>query len=113
MLLVTPCFPHPRSDIEPALVEDFRSSFTRHFSRGKNIKLNPEFWDYTRRLWLVMRLITLDGLQDYRYFTELYTLAYQPDTEISVPRLFKGIRMKDEFVLMGIEECAGRSRESR
>jgi hypothetical protein len=56
-----------------------------------------------------MRLVTLDGLQDYRYFTELYTLAYQPDTEICVPKLFEDVRREEEFVslikLIAEEDC--------
>jgi hypothetical protein len=42
--------------------------------------------------------VTLDGLQDYRYFTELYALVYKPEDEINVPRLFKGVQKEMEFV---------------
>jgi hypothetical protein len=42
--------------------------------------------------------VTLDGLQDYRYFTDLYALVYKPEDEIDVPRLFKGLQKEMEFV---------------
>ncbi|KAH8790564.1 hypothetical protein BGZ57DRAFT_939132 [Hyaloscypha finlandica] len=47
---------------------------------------------------LFTRLVTLDGLQDYRYFTELYTLVYKPEDEINIPRLFKGVQKEIGFV---------------
>jgi hypothetical protein len=97
-LLTTPSLPHPRDDVDTTLVPTFRASFTRQFFEGKDIKLDPEFWDSTRRAWLFTRLVTLDGLQDYRYFTELYALVYKPEDEINVPRLFKGVQKEMEFV---------------
>ena len=42
--------------------------------------------------------MTLDGLQDYRYFTELHALVYKPEDEINVARLFKGVQKEMEFV---------------
>lgn len=41
---------------------------------------------------------TLDSLQDYRYFTELYVSVYKPEDDIDVPRLFKDVLKKEEFV---------------
>lgn len=98
VLLITPSFPHPRDDIEPASVDAFRAGFTHHFCHGSTIKPNPKFWDSTRQLWLFMRLVTLDGLQDYHYFTELYASIYQQDIEFSAPKLFNAMRTKEEFV---------------
>ncbi|TVY13106.1 hypothetical protein LARI1_G008763 [Lachnellula arida] len=97
-LLVTPSLPHPRDEVDTTLVPTFRASFTRHFLRGKDIKLNPEFWDSTRRAWLFLRLVTLDSLQDYRYFTELYMSVHKPEDDIDVPRLFKDVQKEEEFV---------------
>jgi hypothetical protein len=48
-LLVKPSLPHPRDEVDTTLVPTFRASFTHHFLQGKDIKLNPEFWDSTRR----------------------------------------------------------------
>jgi hypothetical protein len=97
-LLMTPSLPHPRDEVDPTLVPTFRASFTHQFFEGKAVKLDPEFWDSTRRAWLFTRLVTLDGLQDYRYFTELYALVYKPEGEINVPRLFRGAQKEIEFV---------------
>ena len=97
-LLVTPSLPHPRDEVDTTLVPTFRASFTDHFLQGKDIKLNPEFWDSTRRAWLFSRLVTLDSLQDYRYFTELYVSVYKPEDDIDVPRLFKDVQREEEFV---------------
>ncbi|KAH9203327.1 hypothetical protein DL95DRAFT_504629 [Leptodontidium sp. 2 PMI_412] len=95
---MTPSFPHPRDDVDTTLVSIFRASFTRRFCRGRDVKLDPELWDCTRRAWLFTRLVTLDGLQDYFYFTELYALVYKPEDEINMPRLFKGVQKEMQFV---------------
>ncbi|PVH75188.1 hypothetical protein DL98DRAFT_427920, partial [Cadophora sp. DSE1049] len=97
-LLVTPSLPHPRDEVDATLIPTFRASFTHHFLEGKDIKLNPEFWETTRRAWLFSRLVTLNSLQDYRYFTELYMSVYKPDDDINVPRLFKDVQKEEEFV---------------
>ncbi|EQL35181.1 hypothetical protein BDFG_03162 [Blastomyces dermatitidis ATCC 26199] len=38
-------------------------------------------WKKTRMAWLFMRLVSLDGLQDYHYFTELYLLINKQPAE--------------------------------
>jgi hypothetical protein len=42
--------------------------------------------------------VTLDSLQDYRYFTELYILVYKPEDDINVPKLFRDVQKKEKFV---------------
>ena len=49
-LLVTPSLPYLRDEVDMTLVPTFGASFTHHFLQGKDIKLNPEFWDSTRRV---------------------------------------------------------------
>ncbi|KAH6713712.1 hypothetical protein BKA61DRAFT_656297 [Leptodontidium sp. MPI-SDFR-AT-0119] len=90
-LLMTPTFPHPRDDVDTTLVPIFRASLLRQICQS-DIKLDQEFWDCTRRTWLFTRLVTLDGLQDYSYFTELHALVYKSEDEINVPGLFKGVQ---------------------
>jgi hypothetical protein len=97
-LLMTPSLPHPRDEVDTTLVPSFRVSFIDNFFQGKDIKLDSEFWDSTRRAWLFTRLVTLDGLGDYHYFTELYASVYKPQDEINVPKLFKAIQKEEEFV---------------
>lgn len=97
-LLMTPGLPHPRDEVDATLVSSFRTSFTHPFCQGNNIELDPEFWNATRQAWLFTRLVTLDGLQDYRYFTELYASVYGPEDEINIPRLFKGTQKEEDFV---------------
>jgi hypothetical protein len=97
-LLTTPSLPHPRDKVDNTLVPTFRASFTHHFFQGKDIKLDPEFWESTRRAWLFTRLVTLDGLQDYHYFTELYASVYKPEDDVNIPELFKGVQKQEEFV---------------
>ncbi|KAI9736400.1 MAG: hypothetical protein M1818_006133 [Claussenomyces sp. TS43310] len=93
-LLMTPGLPHPRDEVDMTLIHHFRAGFISHLFREKGIDLDPEFWHSTRRAWLFTRLVTLDGLQDYHYFTELYT----SEAEINVPKLFKDVQKEDEFV---------------
>ncbi|TVY40200.1 hypothetical protein LOCC1_G006692 [Lachnellula occidentalis] len=100
-LLVTPSLPHPRDEVDTTLVPTFRASFMDHFLQEKDIKLSPKFWDSTRRAWLFSRLVTLDSLQDYRYFTELYMSVYKPEDDIDVPRLFKDVQREEGFVELG------------
>jgi hypothetical protein len=47
-----------------------------------------------------MRLATLDGLQDYRSFKELYTSIYPPpaDDELNISQLFKTAQKEDDFL---------------
>jgi hypothetical protein len=97
-LLMTPSLPHPRDGVDATLVSSFRAGFIHHFFQGKDIELDSEFWDSTRRAWLFTRLVALDGLQDYNYFTELYTSVYKPEYEINVPKLFKGMKKEEDFV---------------
>jgi hypothetical protein len=97
-LLMTPSLPHPKDEVDTTLVPSFRVSFIDNFFQGKDIKLDSEFWDSTRRAWLFTRLVTLDGLGDYHYFTELYASVYKPQDEINVPKLFKDIQKEEEFV---------------
>lgn len=97
-LLMTPSLPHPRDEFDTTLVPSFRASFIYHFFQGQDIKLDSEFWDSTRRAWLFTRLVTLDGLQDYRYFTELYASVYKLEVDIDVPRLFKDVKKEEKFV---------------
>jgi serine/threonine protein kinase len=91
-LLMTPNLPHPRDEIDTTLVRAFRAGFAHHFSRGKDISIDPELWDSTQRAWLFSRLVTLDGLQDYRYFSELYASVYKPEINFSLPKLFRRVR---------------------
>jgi hypothetical protein len=42
--------------------------------------------------------VTLDGLQDYHYFAELYALLYGPNDETNIPRLFKDIQKEEGFI---------------
>lgn len=93
-LLMTPNLPHPRDEVDAKLVRAFRASFAHHFGHD----IDSELWDSTQRTWLFTRLVTLDDLQDYRYFSELYALVYNPETRISVPKLFRMVREKEEFV---------------
>lgn len=72
-LLTTPGLPHPRHDTEPSHTAAFRAGFTNHLE-GEEMKiLHPAVWK-TRMVWLFPRLVDLDALQDYNYFTELYAL---------------------------------------
>lgn len=89
-LLTTPGLPHPRHDTEPSLTAAFRARFTNHLE-GEEMKiLHPAVWK-TRMVWLFPRLVNLDALQDYNYFTELYALIsgnqrgeYQDFSESSI-----------------------------
>jgi len=56
-LLMAPSLPHPRDEVDTALVPTLTASFTRPFFQGKDVKLDPEFWDSTRRAWLFTRLV--------------------------------------------------------
>lgn len=40
----------------------------------------------------------LDGLQDYHYFTELYTLVFKTEEEPNIPLMFGKLRKEKEFV---------------
>ncbi|KFY41658.1 hypothetical protein V494_02856 [Pseudogymnoascus sp. VKM F-4513 (FW-928)] len=91
-LLATPGLPHPRDEVGPALASIFQDSFTRSIFPGSDGELNSSLWDSS--CWA--RLTTLDGLQDYRYFTELYNSIYQADGDI--PQLFKEKLKENEFV---------------
>jgi hypothetical protein len=42
--------------------------------------------------------VTLDGLQDYCCFVELYALVYRPKDETNIPRLFKNTQKEKGFV---------------
>ncbi|KAF8851886.1 hypothetical protein BDZ45DRAFT_131931 [Acephala macrosclerotiorum] len=97
-LFMTPGLPHPRDQINATLASTFRASFPHPFFQGHDIKIGPEFWKSTRQAWLFTRLVTLDGLQDYRYFTELYASVYSPDDEINIPMLFKDVQKEKQFV---------------
>ncbi|KAG4434847.1 hypothetical protein IFR05_009686 [Cadophora sp. M221] len=90
-LLMTPSFPHPRDDDDTTLVPSFRASLLRQNCQ-RDFGLDQEFWDCTRRTWLFTKLVTLDGLQDYSYFTELHALVYKPEDEINVSGLFKSVQ---------------------
>ena len=81
-----------RDKVDTTLAPTLKANFTRHLFQGKDIKADSEFWDSIRRAWLFTRLITLDGLQDYRYFTELYASVYKPEADIDVPKLLKTYR---------------------
>lgn len=89
-LLMIPNLPHPRNEIDITLATAFRVG----------IDLDPILWDSTRRMWLFSRLVTLDGLQDYRYFNELYTSVYGPD---NIPKLFKRVQKEQEFLDVAAE----------
>lgn len=95
-LLAAPGLPHPRDGVDPALASIFRDSFTRSLFPESDAELDSSLWDSSRRAWLFTGLVTLDGLQDYRYFTELYASIYQLDENI--PRLFKGMLKEGEFI---------------
>ncbi len=72
-LLMTPGLPNPRDDTDPILDSAFRTGFMEYHFHDREIQLPPQLWEHSRRAWLFTRLATLDGLQDYRYFKELYT----------------------------------------
>lgn len=97
-LLATPGMPHPRDEVDSTLIPFFRAGFTNQFFQGKDIILDTQFWESTRRSWLLTRLVTLNDLQDYRYFTELYALVFTPKEEVNIPKRFKELLKEDEFV---------------
>ena len=97
-LLMTPGLPHPRDEVETRLVSAFRAGFTHHLSQRKDLKLHPEFWDNSRNVWLFTRLVILDGLQDCRYFAELYTSVYKLEKQINISRVFNKAKKEDEFL---------------
>ncbi|EFR04280.1 protein kinase subdomain-containing protein [Nannizzia gypsea CBS 118893] len=68
LLLATPGLPHPRGDLDLSLTSAFRSGFTD--------RSYPISWEMGRMLWLFMRLVNMDSLQDYHLLAELYTLTY-------------------------------------
>ncbi|PGH07546.1 hypothetical protein AJ80_07992 [Polytolypa hystricis UAMH7299] len=68
LLLATPGLPHPTDEWEPSLTSAFRSGFTDRF--------DPISWRKSRMVWLFMRLVNLDSLQDYSLLAELYALVY-------------------------------------
>jgi hypothetical protein len=97
-LLITPSFPHPRHEVDTALIPVFKDSLIHHFSQVNKKILDPQSWDSTRSSWLFMRLVTLDGLQDYNYFVELYTSVFGTTDEITVRRLFNNFQEDHDFV---------------
>ena len=101
---MTPSLPHPRDEIDTTLADAFRVGFSHDFGRKEGIDLDPVLWDSTRRTWLFSRLVTLDGLQDYRYFNELYTSVYRSD---NIPKLFKRVQKEQEFVDVAAELAKG------
>lgn len=96
-LLTTPNLPHPRDEIDTKLADIFKTSLSVHFGGEGGMGLDPAVWNSARRAWLFSRLVTLDGLQDYRYFEELYTSVYKRE---NIPKLFEGIRKQQDFVDM-------------
>lgn len=100
-LLITPGLPNPRDDTDSMLDSAFRSGFIDHHFHGKGTQLPPKLWETTRRARLFTRLTILDGLQDYRYFKELYTSIYQPpaDDELNISQLFKTAQKEDHLLV--------------
>ncbi|EEQ92474.2 uncharacterized protein BDCG_07594 [Blastomyces dermatitidis ER-3] len=76
ILLSTPGLPHPRDECKPSLTCAFRSGFINN-----GVTTCSDAWKKTRMAWLFMRLVSLDGLQDYHYFTELYLLINKQPAE--------------------------------
>jgi hypothetical protein len=72
-----------------------------HHFHGKDTQLPPQLWEHVRRARLFTRLAILDGLQDYRYFKELYTSIYQPpaDDELNISQLFKTAQTEDDLLV--------------
>ncbi|ESZ93480.1 RNase H domain containing protein [Sclerotinia borealis F-4128] len=94
-LLATPSLPHPRDDIDDSLVPFFRSGFDSIF----NHKVEEKSWIHAQRSWYFSRLVNLDELQDFHYFSKLYTSVYsnKPKDLIDIPTLFRDTRGKEEF----------------
>ncbi|KAJ8064525.1 hypothetical protein OCU04_006855 [Sclerotinia nivalis] len=90
MLLTTPSLPQPRSDIDSSLIPFFRSGFG-------HTTFEEQIWISAQRSWWFSRLVSLDGLRDYHYFTELYTSIYKPKDIIDIPRLFRSARDEEMF----------------
>ncbi|EEQ31642.1 hypothetical protein McanMca71_004402 [Microsporum canis] len=74
LLLATPGLPHPRDEWELSLTSAFRSGFTSQSCLGS--------WEKSRMIWLFMRLVNMDSLQDYHLLAELYTLANGPQSTL-------------------------------
>ncbi|RDW72089.1 hypothetical protein BP5796_08123 [Coleophoma crateriformis] len=97
-LLITPSFPHARNEVNSNLVPVFEDSLIHHYSQTNKNILDAQSWDSTRSSWLFMRLVTLDGLQDYNYFVELYTSVFGTTDETTVRRLFNTIQEDHDFM---------------
>lgn len=62
-----------------------------------------KLWEHTGKAWLFTRLTLLDGLQDYCYFKELYTLVYKPVEEVNISALFKEAQKDDKLIQLAEE----------
>lgn len=96
-LLATPSFPHPRDDVDLSLSPLFKSGFDNRLSERGYKNPPGELWENSHQAWLFTRLVMLDGLQDYHYFTELYSLVFKPEEEPNIPLMFGELRKEKEF----------------
>jgi hypothetical protein len=97
-LLITPSFPHPRDTVDTAMISIFEDSVIRCSSLVNQGVSSPLSWDLAEKSRLFMRLIDLDGLQDYFHLVELYTLVYTNTNENDVRQQFNTLREDDVFI---------------
>ncbi|KAI9749459.1 MAG: hypothetical protein M4579_006861 [Chaenotheca gracillima] len=92
-LLIPPGMPHPRNDTDPLL----RPAFYEGFEEGGGKQLAPRdiLSERCRRAWLFNRLISLDSLQEYPLFAELYRMVHGDE---DFRHLFRKIKAQKKFV---------------
>lgn len=80
-----PGMPHPRWLPYPPLISAFRARFEEKLGRS----VDTQFWRDTGKVWHFQRLVSMDSLQDYRYFEKLYDLVYEPDKPANVAAVIR------------------------
>ncbi|GAB1202440.1 hypothetical protein APSETT445_001055 [Aspergillus pseudonomiae] len=84
MLLVCPGLPHPRDRIQPCLTKVFIEGFVA--AKGFNGEKYVHFSD-GNIFWALSRLVNLDGLQDFVYFSEFVRSCTGQDAKLYIRQL--------------------------
>ncbi|KAH8595493.1 hypothetical protein B0O99DRAFT_686896 [Bisporella sp. PMI_857] len=77
----------------------FRESVINYSSQNNKEVLSLQCGDLTQISWLFMQLITLDSLQDFYYFVELYTSVFTNIDKTGIRRLFNALH--EDLIFIG------------
>lgn len=83
-LLAVPGMPYPRCRAGPSLAAAFKGGF-----EGKGGHVEPQLWEDSEKIWHFQRLVSMDSLQDYYHFEELYNLVYKAGQPNDIAALFR------------------------